>query len=47
MGVRATKSPEGAKYVLQNVGDIKTFIYDTGKVIVTKGDELLVQYIPK
>jgi RHS repeat-associated protein len=41
------KSTEGAKYVLQNVGDIKTFIYDTGKVIVKKGDELLVQYIPK
>lgn len=41
------KASEGAQYVLQNVGDVKTFIYKTGEIIVKKGDELLVRYVPK
>jgi hypothetical protein len=41
------KATDGAKYVLQNVGDVKTFIYNTGEVIVKKGDDILVRYMPK
>jgi hypothetical protein len=41
------KATDGAKYVLQNVGDVKTFIYKTGEVIVKKGDDILVRYVPK
>jgi RHS repeat-associated protein len=41
------KATDGAKYVLQNVGDVKTFIYKNGAVIVKKGDEVLVRLIPK
>jgi RHS repeat-associated protein len=41
------KATDGAQYVLQNVGDVKTFIYKTGEVIVKRGDEILVRYIPK
>jgi hypothetical protein len=40
------KPTEGAQYVLQNVGDVKTFIYKTGEIIIKKGEEVLVRYIP-